>query len=188
MATNYHVYGPTAVNGPIDYGTILATVSALTWPTPPLTAGTWRFGVRAFDTVSGLEEANVDAVAEIVIDASLADVTATPRPPTALSAVATANGTAHVAWTYPRNSGVAPAGFRVYVGTPTPDYLAVAANVPATGGTQYSVNLAGLTDGVAYQVGVRAYSAAGLEEANVVTAAIVADSSPPANVQNLTAS
>lgn len=188
MATNYRIFINDGLGGPIDYGTVHATTAALTWPSAPLTAGTWRFGVRAFDTVSGMEEANVDAVVEIVIDASLEDHSAVPRPPIALSAVATANGGCHLVWAYPRGSDTLPAGFHVYLGSPTPDYLTPVETVTATGATQYAVDLTGLTDGITYQIGVRAFSAAALEEQNTTTTTITADATAPANVQNLAVS
>lgn len=188
MATEYHIYKNDGLGGAIDYGTIHATVAVLTWDTAALTAGTWRFGVRAFDTVSGLEEANVDAAVEIVIDVSLADISAVPQAPIALSAVATANGGCHLVWAYPRGSEVTPEGFHVYLGTPVIDYLNLVDSVLATGATQYSVDLAGLTDGAIYQIAVRAFSFAGLEEQNTVTTTITADATPPANVANLAVS
>lgn len=190
MATSYRIYSNDGAGGPIDYGTVLATVSGLTWSTSALAAGTWRFGVRAFDTVSGLEESNVDAVVEIVIETgTLADVSAVPRAPVALTAVATAGGTAHVAWTYPLNRGVQPAGFHVYLGSPTPDYGSPVATVDARplGDPRYSIDLAGLVDGTTYQIAVRAYAATGLEEQNTAVVSATADSTPPANVQFLTA-
>lgn len=188
MATNYRVFVNDGLGGPVDYGTVHATVSALTWDSSPLTAGTWLFGVRAFDTVSGLEEANVDAVVEIVIDVSLEDHSAVPRPPIALSAVATANGGCHLVWAYPRGSEVTPEGFHIYLGSPTVDYMTLVDSVPATGATQYSADLAGLVDGDTYQIAVRAYSFAGLEEQNTSTTTITADATPPANVANLAVS
>src|SRR5262245_56997796 len=56
-ATQYHVYGNAGQGDPINYAVALATVDGLTWTSAPLAhPGTWRFGVRAFDAVSGLEE------------------------------------------------------------------------------------------------------------------------------------
>ena len=61
MATAYHIYTNTGAGDPINYASPVATVSALTWTSSALSyPGTWSFGVRAFDTVSGLEEQNLD--------------------------------------------------------------------------------------------------------------------------------
>lgn len=188
MATQYHVYGNDGAGGPIDYGTVLATASALTWDTSALTAGLWRFGVRAFDTVSGLEEANVDAVVDIAISAGLADVSAVPAAPAGLTAAATAGGGAHIAWTWPPSRGPQPTGFHVYLGSPTPSYGSPAATVAFTAGkTRYSTDLTGLSDGTDYQIAVRTYNALG-EETNLFVATVTGNSAAPADVQNLAAS
>ncbi len=61
MATAYHVYANTGGGDPIDYSSVVDTTATLTYPTSALSyPGTWSFGVRAFDTVSGLEEQNLD--------------------------------------------------------------------------------------------------------------------------------
>lgn len=177
--------------GLVDYSTPLATTALLTWATPALTTGDWVFAVRAFDTVSGLEESNVDATVTIRIDAGLADVTAIPTAPVGLAAVATAGGEARVSWTCPAG-GNRPTGFHVYKGTGgVPNYASIAATATAvprtTGLTRYSAILTGLADGTEYTIGVRAFNATG-EETNVATVAVTGDSTAPASVTNLTAS
>lgn len=189
MAINYHVYAGNSSGGPVDYTTSIATVSTLSWATPALAANTViTYAVRAFDTVSGLEEQNVDARVTIRVDAGQADVTGLPNAPTGLTATPAAGATARVAWTYnPGGQGGAPAGFRVYVGTPTPDYGTVAATVPYSAGKgAYLATLPGLIDGSVYQVASRAYNAVGTES-NAVVASFTADGTGPAPVDGLTA-
>lgn len=86
MSIAFHVYG-NGGSGPIDYTTPIATTSSLAWTSGELAAGAmWKFGVRAFDTVSGLEEQNLDAAAVITLDAGGLDVSNRPAPPNALRA------------------------------------------------------------------------------------------------------
>src|SRR5690349_11807576 len=122
MTIQYRIYSNNNAGGPVDYSAPVATVSGLTWDTPalPLSSDT-TYAVRAYDTASGLEDANVDARVRIVIDASGADVSARPNPPSHLTAEPRAGGKVMVTWQYnPGGQGAAPTGFRVYVGSPTP--------------------------------------------------------------------
>lgn len=189
MSTSYRIYASPAPGDPIDYATPVAAVAGLSWDTPPLTAGVWRFGVRAFDTVSGLEESNVDAAVAITIAADLSDVTGVPLAPSGLVAYPTAGGGIRVAWSFPTEGGRArPAGFHVYKGTSgTVDYGTVTATVLYGGPGPYTTTLAGLADGTEYTIGVRAYGATGLEEANAATVRATADGTPPDDVEYLTA-
>jgi hypothetical protein len=89
----YQVYGntgsPTA-NDPINYTTPLAAVDALSWVTPPLSyPGDWRLGVRAYDSVTGLEELNLDAAVEIILDSAGNDISNRPLAPIGLRAFPT---------------------------------------------------------------------------------------------------
>jgi len=75
MATQYRIYKNDGAGGPIDYGTVVATVtSGTTYDTAPIATGSdVRFAVRAFDSLSTQEEKNVDAFVRIVTGRS-------PRP------------------------------------------------------------------------------------------------------------
>ena len=143
--------------------------------------GTWKFGVRAYDTVTMLlEEENLDCSIVLILDAAGVDITNRPKPPTALRAFATAAGTIRVEWAYNTiNPSPAPTGFHVYIGTGgTPSYVTPAATVSffsAIGGT-YVADLAALTGGIVYTVGVRAYNGIA-EEPNTSTVNVTADSS-----------
>ena len=118
MAIHYRVYGNGGVGGaPIDYSTVLATVSGTSWVTPALALGSnWLFGVRAFDTVSGLEELNTDATTRVIVDGNGADASGRPGSPLAIAADPQANGTVLVTWTFLPTPGLAlPSLFKIWL-------------------------------------------------------------------------
>jgi Fibronectin type III domain len=185
----YHVYANTGIGDPISYVSPLATVWTTSWTSPPLSgSGTWSYDVRAFDSLTGLEEQNIDSIT-VNVDASGNDVSNTPAAPVSLSVLARAGGSIRVDWAYPRISvGAAPTGFHVYLGSGgSPDYTNPVATVVA--GTallgQYTTLIKGLTNGVTYQVGVRAFNATA-EEKNTFTTSVVALSVGPEAVVGLT--
>lgn len=187
MSITYHVYAGNSTGGPVDYTTIVTTTSSLSaaMSALPLSSQT-RFAVRAYDTVSGLEEQNLDAQVLIVVDGSGNDVTSVPAPVAVPSVRAGAAASLVVTWFHP-GLPIAPTGFRVYLGTPTPSYGSPAATVAGVPGqTTYLATLTGLTDGTTYGVTVRAYNASG-EEQSIVVVTAAAVSTPPANVAGLTA-
>jgi hypothetical protein len=190
MSVSYHVYSNDGLGGPVDYTSIVATTALLVHPVGPLDYGSdWTFAVRAYDTVSALEERNADARVRILVSAAGADLAGLPNAPSGLGVRATAGGGATVRWTYnPRGQGAPPTGFRVYVGTPTPSFGSPAATVPyAAGASTFSASLSGLSDGTDYQAAVRSYNASG-EESNTSAASFTAASVGPAPVSGLTAS
>jgi hypothetical protein len=189
MAIEYCVYTNSGAGDPINYASPVATVSALTCTLPGLTCpGTWSFGVRAIDTVSGLEEQNLDCAVTVVLDASGNDLTKRPGPPSGLRAFALAGGTIRAEWYYPPSVGSnAPLGFHAYVGTGgSPNYSTPAATVLfATGAANtFVANLASMTNGTTYTIGVRAYNATA-EEPNIKTVSVTADSTGPEQVDSL---
>lgn len=194
MAIQYHVYANDGAGGPVDTVTPVATVSGLSWLSPALLPGSdWTWLVRAYDTVSGLEERNLTAKVRVKLDGSGNDVTNVPNPPRALSARPRAGGSLRVDWVYVANGqAAAPSGFRVWLTAGgSVDYgAAPAATVPAHGSNpirRYSATLSGLTDGATYSVGVRSYNASGAET-NTVALTVVGSSVPPADVQDLAGS
>jgi len=190
---SYHVYwnsGNPAL--PIDYTTPIATIVApdLSWTTGPLVPGTYYFGVRAFDPTSRLEEANVDARVEVLLDATRTDITAEPLPPFGLTAIALAGGTIRVHWVrngLPDPVAEAPTGYHVYCGTPTVNLVTPVATVLDTGAPNYHVDIPSLTNDTVYQLAVRAYNATG-EEKNTVVVSCMAESVGPTHVDSLTSS
>jgi hypothetical protein len=189
----YHVYSNNGVGDPIDYVNPIANTNLLTWTSGTLAfPGVWRFGVRAYDTLYGLEEENLDCAVTLILDASGTDITNRPKAPTALRAIPRAGGTIRVEWAYNTiNPLPVPTGFHVYKGTGgTPNYASPAATVSFNGAIAGSgaflADLAGLTDGVTYTIGVRAYNSTA-EEPNTVTVDCAADATGPSAVLSLTA-
>lgn len=190
MATAYYIYKNTGAGDPINYSTPAATVSDLTWTSSTLSVpGTWSFGVRAFDTVSGLVEQNLDCSVTVTLDTSGQDITNQPLPAVAIRAFPLAGGSVRLEWPYPiLDRARAATGFNVYIGTGgTPDYASPAATVLFDVGiaNSFACNLAGLIGGTTYAIGVRAFNAIA-EEANTNTVAVTADSTGPSPVVQLT--
>lgn len=188
MALEYRIYRNDGLGGPIDYSTPHDTTSALTWAESP-GDGDWRYGVRTYDTATTLADDNTDARVRVVIDSGV-DVSAIPASPTGLIALATEAGGCLVRWAYPFVSpSPVPTGFKVwitagltvnYAATPdeTVDYV--------PGIRDYSATLAGLSDATTYAVGVRAYTATA-DDPNTDLYIVVGDSTPPDNVEELSA-
>lgn len=184
MSISYTIYANDGSGAPVDYSTPLSTTSALTFTTAALAhPGDWRFAVRATDGT--LEESNIDAVVRLVLDSAGVDVTNLPAAPVGLTARPIAGGSIRVTWADPGRSKAA--GFHVYAGATTPDYGTAVATAAANASGRYQADLAGLTDGTTYAIGVRAYNAAG-EEANTTTASATATATGPAAVDGLTIS
>lgn len=183
--THYHVYANSGDGGPIDYSTPVATVDGLEWTTPPLSAGEWLFGVRAFGSVSLLEEENADAAVTIIVDSTGADITHRPAPPFGLRLRDEAGGRVIAEWTHPGGTREnAPTGFRVYAGWPSPDYNAPVLTTTAKAfHGSFSAVLEGLPDGP-LAVAVRAFNATA-EETNADFATVQVDGTPPDPVDGL---
>jgi hypothetical protein len=136
--------------------------------------------------VSGLEETNVDVVVSLDLNASRRDITNRPVPPEHLT-VDPIPGGAVVHWSYPFTAAAnRPTDFRVYAGTPTPDYGTILADVAYIRSSiaVFRATLTGLTPGVTYRVGVRASNATD-EEDNTTVASVTIPASAPANVDSL---
>ena len=186
----YNLYRNDGAGGPIDYTSPIATTSATSWTSGPLVyPGVWKFGVRAYQVANSLEEKNLDAAIELVLDGSAADVSATPIAPSGLRAIPRPGGAIRVEWGYHSTvRGRLPLGFHVYLGAGgAPDYSSpVFSTVHLLGRTSYLGDLTGLVSGTTYTVGVRAYNAAG-EEKNSSTVAITSDATGPQGVDTLIA-
>ena len=188
MPISYNVYANNGLGGPIDFSAPVATVASPTWTSGDLAApGAWSFSVRAANANG--EEQNLDCAVTIVLDGNGADITNRPAPPAGLRAFATAGGGVRVEWSYPPTRGPGtPAGFHVYIGTGTPNYAAPVSAVPYSTGilSRFVANLAGLSGGTTYAIGVRSFNAVA-EEANTATVSVTADSAGPLPVTGLTA-
>jgi hypothetical protein len=176
----YKIYANTGIGDDINYSSPIGTTSLLTFSPPALgLSEDWKFAVRAYDTVSGLEELNIDASVRVVTDPSGADVTGRPNPPTGLAVVAAAGGSARVSWAYnPGGQGGPPSAFVITVGgvdTLTVPYV--------SGLTTCSATLTGLADGVSCTIGVRSTNGSG--GSATVAAAVTARTTGPAAVEGL---
>lgn len=190
MSTSYHVYANDGAGGPIDYTSIVATTASLTWLSGSLAAGSDHlYAVRAFDTVSGLEEQNVDAVVRVVLDASQIDITMRPDPPAGLTVLATAAGGCRVFWHRDSlSSGAVPTGFSVYRTAGSVVNWAsspVATVTYQTGKLDYFADLTGLSHGVEYAIGVRAVNTYS-HDGNTAQVIVTGDTTGPDAVDGLT--
>jgi hypothetical protein len=160
MAISYNIYVNDGQGGVVTYDSPVATTDELTWTSGPLEfPSDTTFGVRAFDTVSGIEEANTDARVRIVLDSSGIDVTSQPNGVIGLSATATAGGTCWVSWGYDTTAqGIAPAQFAVTLTEgSTPSLGTATATVfyqPGVSG--YGCQLSGLASNTLYSIAVQA--------------------------------
>lgn len=160
MPVSYHIYSNDGQGGDVEYATPIATSAAPTYGVGPLAAPSdTTFAVRAFDVISGIEEANTDARVRIIIDAAGNDVTARPNAVRGLSAAATAGGNCLVTWSYAASGqGGPPARFDVYQGASgLPQPPAPAASVGyLPGQAGYSCSLSGLPAGPTATITVEA--------------------------------
>ena len=171
MAISYHIYANDGQGGPVDYSTPIATVAAAlgapvgTFLTGALAAPSDNlFAVRAFDDVSGVEEANTDARVRVVIDGQGRDVSTRPNAVVGLAARWTVGDVALVSWGYATpGQGGAPARFAV-TATPAPGGPGVAPVAPLSvtytpGVAGYGCRLDGLASTSGWTVQVTAVGA-----------------------------
>ena len=137
----------------------------------------------------GLEEQNIDAVVELILDAAGRDVTGVPAPPLGprapRSPAARSASSGRTRAARPRQ----PLGFRVYVGTgPVIDYSLPVLTVDWSSARFgcFSAELAGLGSGSPHSIGVRSYSTVA-EEQNTTALIVTPDDSPPSVVDALQA-
>jgi hypothetical protein len=186
----YDVYANSGAGDSVNYTAPKATASKLSWTSQALSApGSYKFAVRARDARTGLEERNVDALVVLTLDGAGNDVTLVPAAPLGLRAFPMAGGKVRVEWTCASTvPSRQPAGFNVYWGAGGIDYSHAAASVPWSAGRfgSFLQDLTGLTGGVSYSIGVRAFSSA-REELNTNVVVVNADSTPPSLVDSLVA-
>ena len=187
----YRVYANQGLGDPINYAIPVSIVTNLNWTSGSLNVpGQYKFGVRAFDSATGLEDQNVDTALLLSLDAAGNDVTKVPSPPVGLRAFPKAGGAVRVEWVCPiSDPSSQPDGFHVYITLGSPvNYSEPATTVPWSSGRfgDFKTDQAGLTDGFLYSISVRAYSANG-EESNTVAVTVKADGTPPSLVNSLEA-
>lgn len=146
--------------------------------------------MRAFDTVTTLEESNIDALVEVMLSGAGVDITGMPDPPLALSAHANGAGRIIVDWHHVLLDATRkPTGFHVYQGTGgVVSYTTPVATVPWGNGLNfYTTAISGLTGGTAYTFGVRSYNGVS-EETNATTVTATASTVATATVSSLVGS
>lgn len=163
MAISYNIYANDGQGGDVDYSTPVASTTALTFSVAALASPSDNiFGVRAFDTTSGIEEANTDARVRVIIDSDGNDVSARPNPVIGLSATPTAGGTCWVSWGYdPTGQGGAPSEFDLSLAVgPVALPPGLAASVPYLPGVSgYGCTISGLPGDTPCTIAVRAIGA-----------------------------
>jgi len=187
MTIAYHVYGNRGDGGPVDLSSPLLTTTDLSCVIGPLGLSTDNtFLVRAFDTVTGLEEANTMATVRVSIGSDGVENTGLPNAPQALTLSAITGGGCLVGWVYAPMFGKGlPAGFRVYLSTGSSiDYGTVTATIPYVAGQLgYSCLVPGPLEPATYQVSVRSFNTVGTE-GNNVTQSVSIDGSTVAYVMD----
>jgi hypothetical protein len=187
----YRIYSNGGSGGPVDYDSPIAEVSGLEWTSQALPAGSsFRFAVRAYDPVSGLQESNLDATSALVIDAEGRDATRVPRPPMGLRSVDRGGGRIRLEWAIADSLASNRAThYHVYLEQDTVRNFSSPIVVPVSAirGVVASTELHGLLEGRLYAAVVRAANAHG-EDGNVNQIRFTADHTPPARVDALSAS
>lgn len=165
MAIQYHIYSNAGNGGDVDYSTPVATTAALSVTLGPLGPGSDNtFAVRAFDTVTGLEEANTDARVRLVISGDGQDLGLPPNTPHAVWLSAALGGGCRVDWAYSASSNCGTSvGFQVAVAKETtPDIPVASVTIPFSNSRPwYSVSFPGPFEAAAYIATVASYNAAG---------------------------
>ena len=191
MAISYNVYANDGQGGLVNYQTPVASTTGLTYAVGPLAAPSDNtFAVRAFDTVSGIEEANTDARVRIILDASGNDVTARPNAVIGLAVRPMAGGTCWVSWGYDSTGQGGPASeFSVSLAAGASPSLAnpaaTVAFLPGVAG--YGCTLSGLASNAPYTVAVQAIGASSLLSGPISTVPIIYQVVPLSNVDSLIA-
>ena len=200
MAISYHVYRNDGQGGAIDYSTAIATVSAASAapqgsfsPGPLVAPSDNLFAVRAFDDVTGVEEANTARI-QVLIDADGNDVSSRPNPVVGLAVRWTIGEVALISWGYsPAGQGGAPTRFAVtasLAGTSVPPGLL---NLPSQdvvfvpGIAGYGCRLAGLTTATDWTIKVRAVGGSDVVAGPSVSAGLSKQSGALAAVDALVA-
>ncbi len=186
----YNIFG-NGGSGFIDYDTPLAVVNSptVTWESDAIVAaGIYNYGVRAEDA-GGKEEFNSDVTVTVEIkDSPIEEVPELPNAPVGLTLTPVAGGKIQLDWQYDTlNQEVVPVQFNIYYdnNTGVVDYVTPLNTVLYSTGTangrylSFTFTTGALGDGLEYIFGVRAESAAGDEEENIVTETDTADSTAP---------
>jgi hypothetical protein len=163
MTISYNIYANNGMGGDVNYLAPVATTPELTYAVGALAMPSDNtFAVRAFDTVSGIEEANTGARVRVILDASGNDITARPNAVVGLSARPTAGGTCWVSWGYDSSGqGGPPSLFNVTLSTGSTASLAnpIVSIAYLPGVLGYGCSLSGLVGTTLYTIAVQSVGA-----------------------------
>lgn len=183
MQINYHIYSNHGNGGPVDLSTPLVTTAELSCVFGPLGVATDNtFLVRAFDTATGLEEANTAATVRVVIGPDGVEKSGLPNAPHAVCLSSITGGGGLIGWAYaPAKGWGIPDGFHVYL-TPgmTLDQVVPAATIPyVPGRLGYSCVIPGPLPPTTYLAAVRSFNAVGTEGNTMAISAVIGRSTVP---------
>jgi len=191
MAISYHVYGNDGQGGSINYTKVVATIAAASlgsFTTGPLGSPSDNsFAVRAFDDVSGVEEANTDARVRVVIDAGGQDVSARPNAVVGLSVRWAVGNACLVSWGSPSaGQGGAPTQFNVSASPAASGLAPIKQSVAYVPGiTGYGCQLPGLATASNWMIQVGAVGASNAIVSPLASVSLPAQSGALAPVDGL---
>ena len=191
MAISYNIYANDGKGGVVDYRTPIATTTGKSFITTPLSVSSDNiFAVRAFDTLSGVEEANTEARVRIEIDPAGNDVTNRPNAVVGLSNRLTAGSTCWVSWGYdPTGQGGPPVSFQLTLSsnpsTPIANPTATVAYLPGVSG--YGCSFSGLPDNTPCTISVWAIGLTSLLIGPVASVSVTSYSTVLSGVDSLVA-
>jgi hypothetical protein len=185
----YHIYTGDNEGGPVDYTRPAGESDTPSFDLALAHPGITQVSVRAYDTITGYEESNVDAIV-IKLDAAGRDVSIEPPAPLALTATPKGLDGVTVSWLYLGQPGKPePEMFNIYMNEGdiiNYDIDPVMIVPYSSSAGRYSEDLSGLIGGTTYSIGVRA-EIGFAEEDNTVQVQVMAKGSPPLNVTGLAA-
>jgi hypothetical protein len=167
MVTAYRIYGNDGLGGPVNDASPVAATTDLAIILGPLQPSTDTvYLVRAYDTTTGLEEANTEAMVRLLIGPNGLDHTGLPNPPHALAVSDAQGGGCRICWAYSPDwsSGLA-SGFNIYMSAGNvADTTSAVSVVPYLAGiVGYSCLLPGPFTRTIYTILVRSFNTLGTE-------------------------
>ena len=166
MTIKYHIYSNHGTGGAVDLTAPLVTTTDLSCVIGPLNTSTDNtFLVRAFQTETGLEEANTVASVRASIGPDGLENSGLPNAPHALNLSSVPGGGCLISWAYAPALGQGlPEGFRIYLKVGVVDYNVPTATEPyVSGQLGYSSLVPGPLSPATYSVAVRSFNSAGIE-------------------------
>jgi hypothetical protein len=180
------VYVGNNSGGPIDYRAPIADVPGQAYTLPTMAPGSrMRVGIRRRDDATGLEERNVDATLELILDATGRDASDVPNPPASVTAAADGTDGIIISWRYMGGIKSDPESFAVHVTAgPEVDFAVPYATVGHRAGVADYRFRAGPLAAGSYTVSVRSVRGFATADGPIVPATV--SGALPVNVAGLT--